>query len=260
MSFFSGLFSGVKNLLGGLFGGGGLGSILGGGANYFGQREANQSNLAIARETNAANRGIADTTNAANAKQVADLMKWQEGMSNTAYQRQMADMKKAGINPMLAASMGGASTPPGASIPQTTGAPSMTGAPMQNALGPAVHSAIDALRLKNEVTTMQANVKNLLATNKKIMSDTALNKALIHSAENDAVLKANSAKVAGRNAQMLEYALPGAKTESDIDSSLYGKVLRYGSRMNPFAHSARDISAATGFAGRVVKRSRGFKR
>lgn len=38
---------------------------------------------------------------------------WQEHMSNTSYQRAVEDMKKAGLNPILAFSNGGASTPGG---------------------------------------------------------------------------------------------------------------------------------------------------
>jgi len=39
---------------------------------------------------------------------------FQKRMSNSAYQRQMRDLDRAGLNPMLAAKIGGASTPQGA--------------------------------------------------------------------------------------------------------------------------------------------------
>ena len=56
----------------------------------------------------------ADMRNRQATQAAANQQAFQERMSSTAYQRAMQDMREAGLNPMLAAKVGGASTPAGA--------------------------------------------------------------------------------------------------------------------------------------------------
>lgn len=53
-------------------------------------------------------------TNQASSAQAARQMAFQQDMSDTAHQREVADLRKAGLNPILSALGAGASTPSGA--------------------------------------------------------------------------------------------------------------------------------------------------
>ena len=104
----------------------GIGSAIGGLFGYQGQKD----------------------TNVASAQQAQKQMAFQERMSNTAVQRRMADLKKAGINPILAGSKE-ASSPAGQQ------------APVGNKAQAAMNTAMNA-----------ASLQNIKEQNKKLIAET----------------------------------------------------------------------------------------
>lgn len=149
-----------------------------------GQKDANQANVDMANNANAMSVDQARITREFNAAEAQKNRDFQQENSNTAYRRATADLQAAGLNPMLAYSQGGASTPSGASA-TSSAAQIQTPARMENVNSRAVSSAMQGaqtmLAAQNSAADIQ--LKNQQANTQAAMQEQSLTQSALNKAE-----------------------------------------------------------------------------
>lgn len=189
-------------------------AIVGGGISAFGSAQANKASAAAAQAQ----------------------MDFQKEAMQHSYQWAMADMKKAGLNPMLAYQRGGASALSGASY-QPVNELAGLGAGIQE----GVNSAIVVRRQNQELKNMKATVDQTKAATLREKSATSLNKELERKANFDA-------KASYYNVEHIRAGMAGARaseTRSMIDEAFFkSQGGQFARKMELYGNSAASVTRA----------------
>ena len=165
-------------------------------------------------------------TNRLNAGEAKKNRTFQREMSSSSYQRSMADMRAAGLNPILAAKNAGASTPGGA-----------TSVSMQNparALEKGISSAMQLKRFNTELQILEQQLTQQTALADKAWQDADISRWLNLTGKRDMLVRKAQQPGLLTAAQMESYFnLPSIRSGSSTVKGLIDNAIPVRSLLSP---------------------------
>ena len=209
---------------------------------------------------NKAQRDQANRANRFSQASTARQMAFQERMSNTAHQRQVKDLRAAGLNPILSAKYGGATTPSGSSFTgqqaqqrdvitpaaQNYWSAKQAAAGVENTQAQTQLTHAQTIKTGRETRNLDDSQQEIQArtihTKRQAMTEMerawninrATAKIIVEtkSAKLRMRLMKNELKISQQQFKEMITRFPGIRTEGEIDATLWGILMRYIMRAN----------------------------